>query len=93
MEHRVHQFATGNVKLAHSAHSLYEVFRGKKPANIDPKVTEQLRRQYVGSKVSLLAYETGGFGGIPNGLPKDFLQWSDVGFGYRSTLVVMDQKH
>jgi hypothetical protein len=43
----------------------------------------------VGRGFTLLAYETGGFSGIPDGLPADYPLWQDTGFGFTSHLMVV----
>lgn len=56
---------------------------------ISDELLKQLEKDYVGTKVRFLGYESGGFGGIPNGLPKGYRRSAGTGFGFQSELVVL----
>jgi hypothetical protein len=57
----------------------------------DQPPTAELEKGYVGKTVTVIAYETGSFVGIPRNMPKGVRPWADVGFSFRKRLVVMDQ--
>lgn len=88
-EFSMHPFADGNVKLASDSFALYKIKKGKDTGTLTSDEVRELEKDYVGRKFTLLAYETGAFGGIPKEMPEDFLSWQDTGFGFRSHLLVM----
>jgi hypothetical protein len=89
---RSHQFATKNVKVASDHFELYELRTGKKTGSLSGEQIKQLEKGYVDSIVKLTVFETLGFRGIPNNLPKGVLIWQDVRYSLATTLIVMDQK-
>lgn len=71
--------------------SLLKSRKGTKPAGGDrAEQIRELEQGYVGRTVSVLAYETGGFEGVPEGLPAAFPVWQDHGFSFISKLVVLE---
>ncbi len=87
----VHRSATSRVKLANGSFDLHELRTGKKTGQLDSDQIAELERGYVGSRVLLTVYETGGFDGMPRNLPRDVAVWADREFGFATYLVVMDQ--
>lgn len=87
----VHRFATARVRLANDAFGLHELQTGNKAGQIDSVEITELEQGYVGSRVSLLAYETGAFDGIPNNLPKNVALWAGHRYHLMTYLAVMDQ--
>jgi len=67
----VHQFATDRVKLPSSDFGLHKLVTGKAAKSLTSEQIAQLEKGYVGNSVTLIVYETGGFRGMPNELPKD----------------------
>jgi hypothetical protein len=87
----VHQFATENVKLAIDNFALHKLVTGRAAKSLTSEQVAELEKGYVGKSVTLIVYETGGFRGMPNGLPKGVSVWQDYGFGFSTQLLVMDQ--
>lgn len=71
---------------------LYEWKKGKKPSTLDSSEIAELEKDYVGKAVRLVVYESGGFSGIPDTLPKDVPDWQDKGFGFTTYLIVLKQR-
>jgi len=57
-------------KIANDAFQLYQMRTGQKAKFLNTQIQEQLNVGYVGSTVEVIAYETGGFYGKANNLPK-----------------------
>lgn len=57
-------------KIANDAFQLYEMRTGQKAKFLNTQIKEQLNVGYVGSTVEVIVYETGGFYGKANNLPK-----------------------
>lgn len=86
-----HRFATKNVKIANDDFELYELRNGKRAGSLSGEQVRDLEKSYVGTQLELIVYETGGFRGIPENLPKEVLVWQDYGYGFQTELIVMDQ--
>ena len=71
--------------------ALYAWRTGKKAKSLDSDEIAKLNEGYVGSSVSVYAYETGRFGGVPACLPQGTPLWQDRGFSFRSSLVVVER--
>lgn len=80
------------VKLANDDFGLYELKTGTKAGELDSVEIKKLQKGYVGKQVRLVVYETGGYSGIPSNLPKDVMAWSDRGFGFSTSLVVLAER-
>jgi hypothetical protein len=50
---------------------------------------KEMKKKYVGKQFNVVAYETGGFRGIPNGYFKYQPIRQDVGFGFNNYLIVV----
>lgn len=59
---------------------------GRKVGSLTGEESEKLKKGYVGRQYKLLVYEQGMFEGIPKGVPEP---WQDVGFGFRTHLVIL----
>ena len=68
---------------------LQEKKLGKKGGIVSEAAQQNLEKDYVGSKVKFLAYESGRFRGIPHDLPADFPVWQDTGFEFQSEIVLL----
>ena len=90
MEFSTLQFV--NLPLAENTFQLYEMKHGKKARGLDSTQIRKLEEGYVGKNVRLVVYETGGFSGIPAGLPPDVPSWQDRGFGFSTSLVVVAER-
>jgi len=55
----------------------------------EPTITE-LQVGYVGRPIHFLAWEIGKFDGIPKNLPEGTPLWADANFGFRTSLVLLD---
>ncbi len=80
------------VKLANHTFALYEMKYGTKAMSLDSSQVAELEQGYVGRSVQLLAYEVGGFSGIPRELPKDAPVWADTGFHFSTSLTVLKER-
>lgn len=80
-----------NFKLPSDGFELYERKYGRRPMGLSTDAKRELQRGFVNSTVRLLAYETGSFHGIPNGLPKGYPVWADVGFGFSTYLLLVQE--
>jgi hypothetical protein len=69
---------------------LYKFREGKDAKRLDSEMIKKLEKGLVGKKLKLRAYESGGFHGIPN-LPSGAMDWQDVGFGFSTHLVLLDE--
>jgi hypothetical protein len=76
-EFPINTFELHKEKLAKQAHV------------ISDELLKQLEKDYVGTKVRFLGYESGHFGGIPNELPKNYPAQAGTAFGFQSELVVL----
>ena len=87
----VSHFATENVKVANDGFDLYKLVHDKQIGSLDSDQIRELEKGYLGSKVSLIVYETGGFYGIPENQPETIPLTQDKGFSFDSQLIVLDQ--
>lgn len=78
-----------DIKLANDPFSLYKVITGAEAHSLKGDDIERFKKGYIGSRCRLLVYESGGFSGIPNGLPGDYMLWQDHGFGFETYLFVL----
>jgi hypothetical protein len=78
---------TGN--LANDNFGLYKLTYGKTVKSLTSKQISKLKEKYVGKKLTLIAYETGHF----TGMPKDYFKYRPVraarGFHFEHYLVVI----
>jgi hypothetical protein len=74
-----------------NAFELHQQNFPKKAGIISDELLKQLEKNFVGIQVKFLGYESGRFGGVPNGLPKAYPVWADTGFGFQSELVVLEK--
>ena len=81
-----------SVELANDTFSLYELRNGKKTGKLDSSQIDDLENGYVGKSVRLVVYESGGFSGRPNNLPKDVPLWQDTGFHFSTYLYVVAER-
>lgn len=77
------------VLLPGNVSELQEKKLGKKGEIVSEAARQKLEKDYAGSRVRFLAYESGRFRGIPNDLPADFPVWQDTGFGFQSEIVLL----
>ncbi len=80
-------------KIANDHWSLHELVHKTKAQRLSSEEINVLNKDYVGSKVKLVVYETGRFAGQPNNLPED-IEWgvADTGFHFQTELVVLKQR-
>lgn len=79
------------IQLASQTRALYELKHGVQVDRLSSLQIEELEKGYVGKKVRLSVYETGGFTGIPKQLPEDVPEWADTGFQFSTSLVVLNE--
>jgi hypothetical protein len=90
MEFRYRSFL--GIDVPNNEFQLKELKTGKRAAQITSKEEiEQLEKGYVGSTVKLVAYETGGFDGMPK-MPKDIPVWQDHQFAFSSYLELLAKR-
>lgn len=84
-----------DVQLANDAFSLHAIKMGQTASHLDSIQVKSLEEEYVGRRVKILAYETGGFSGIPFKWPDADVGvlpiWQDSEFQFASRLVVLKQ--
>lgn len=78
-------------QLASQTTELYELKYGTKKESLNAEQIEELERGYLGKKVKLTVYETGGFGGVPNRLPQEVPVPAGVGFHFSTSLIVLEE--
>lgn len=71
------------------AFELHKQTLAKEADTIPADLLMKLEKDYVGTKVRFLGYESGRFDGIPNGLPKDHPVRQGKEFGFKSELIVV----
>jgi hypothetical protein len=81
-----------SASLANDNLDLHEMKTGQKAGSLDGDAIEELERGYVGKRVRVAVYEVGRFTGIPRNLPDDVPVWADVGFWFRSSLIVVAER-
>jgi hypothetical protein len=81
-----------SVKLANHTFSLYEMKHGKKASVLNSEQIAELERGYVGRKVRLVVYESGGFHGIPRNLPKGVRGGAGTAFQFSTSLAVLAER-
>jgi UDP-glucose 6-dehydrogenase len=75
--------------LANDVFSLYELIYKKKADEISEAQLAKMKKQYVGKKVTIMAYETGDFIGMPQNYQKYRLIRQDRGFIFMHNLIVV----
>ncbi len=89
MEFRYRSFL--GVDLPNNEFQLKELKTGKRAGQVTSKEIAQLEKGYVGSTVKLVAYETGGFDGMPK-MPRDIPVWQDHQFAFSSYLELLAKR-
>jgi hypothetical protein len=79
------------VGLPTDTFKLQEWKTGKKTGSLSDREIAKLNEGYVGARVSVHAYETGAFRGVPACLPRETALWQDTGFSFQSSLVVLER--
>lgn len=82
----------GDAKLPREASALYEMKTGNKATQLDSKEISELEKAYVGTQKRLLAFETGGYSGIPRDLPRNIFSWQDHSFAFLTSLIVLEER-
>jgi hypothetical protein len=77
------------VPIASNYFELHKLKTGERAASLDTAQMEQLAEGYVGKRVRLACYESGGFSGMPKNKPPDVPSWQDRGFGFSTSLIVL----
>ncbi|MFM9986738.1 MAG: hypothetical protein ACKVOK_15975 [Flavobacteriales bacterium] len=76
-------------KLPSTTTELYEFILGQKFKSANSTELTNLKRDYVGKEFEIIAYETGGFGGIPDGYFDYKPPVAATGYGFSTHLVVL----
>jgi hypothetical protein len=79
-------------KVASDPFGLYEMKNGKKIGTLNESEIAELEKGYVGKEVHLLVYETGGYSGIPKGLPGNLASWQDHQFCFSTRLLIVAER-
>lgn len=79
-------------ELASTDFELFELKTGKKAEQLTAEQITKLREGYLGTRLSLLAYESGGFSGIPKNWPKDMMPWQGQTFHFGTRLMVVGEQ-
>lgn len=75
--------------LANEDSSLYRLIYKKEPPELSEAQVNKMKKMYVGKKLTLMAYETGHFTGIPKGPSKYIPIRQDVFFCFQHYLMVV----
>lgn len=75
--------------LANEIFSLYRLIYKKEPPELSEAQVNKMKKMYMGKKVTLMAYETGGFIGMPVDYGKYRPLNQDIGFCFRHYLIVV----
>ena len=70
---------------------LYRLKYGREAKELSSKDISDLEKGFIGRHYKLLAYETGGYSGIPKDLPPHYPVWQDHGFAFSSHLMVLGE--
>jgi len=76
-------------QLASENFALYKLVYGKKANSISNMQIDKMKKNYVGKKLTLMAYETGRFTGIPKDYFKYRPEVADKGFHFENYLVIV----
>jgi len=76
-------------ELAKDNFELYKLTYGKTAKSISDKQIDKMKKKYVGSKLTIMAYETGRFTGIPADYFKYRPARADKNFHFENYLVVV----
>lgn len=86
---KFHEEFLSKVKLPSDSFELYEQRTGRKAESLSGEETRELQKGFINSTRKFLAYESGGFRGIPANLPNDYPIWADVRFSFYTYLVLV----
>lgn len=82
-----------SARLAWEEFGLWRMKKGSDAGTLYPKDIDEIEQGYVGRHVRLLAYESGGYSGIPALNPRGegagVPIWQDHGFGFSTSLIVL----
>jgi hypothetical protein len=81
-----------DVQLAADNFDLFLLKYGTEADEIHPDQLNELKEGYVGKSVSLVAYESGEFRGMPSQLPDEVALWQDRSFSYEPKLEILIDK-
>ncbi len=78
-------------KLPSTTTELYEYITGQKFRSANSDELTNLKKEYVGKEFEIIAYETGGFGGIPDKYFDYKPAVASRGYGFSTHLVVLQK--
>ena len=81
-----------SAKLPNGPFALYEMRNGSKAKSLTDSQEAELEKGYVGKTFRLVAYEQGGFDGIPEKLPEDVPVWAGSVFHFSTFLTVLSER-
>ena len=85
-------FASAGFSLPTDAFELYRLKNGRKAKELSSKDISELEKGFIGKEYKLLVYETGGYSGLPNSLPKHYPVWQDHGFAFTTYLMILGEQ-
>jgi hypothetical protein len=68
---------------------LYKYLYGKEIGKISPSGSKKMKKKYVGQEFTIVAYEAGEFGGVPDGYFRYQPVRQDFGFYFRHYIIVV----
>jgi hypothetical protein len=78
-------------ELASGDFELYKIIHGKEARSLSAQQIDKMKKTYVGKKLTLMAYETGRFTGIP----KDYFKYrpvrADRNFHFMNYLIIVSR--
>lgn len=81
----------GAFRIPTNSFELYRLKHGREAKELSSKDISELEKGFIGRQYRLLAYETGGYSGLPKGLPTAYPVWQDHGFAFSSYLMVLGE--
>ena len=82
---------SGAFRIPTNSYELYRLKHGRQATELSSKDISELEKGFIGRQYRLLAYETGGYSGLPKGLPTHYPVWQDHGFAFSSYLMVLGE--
>lgn len=88
-ENLIISFIDETGQLANDGFELFELINKKSSDEISSEVIKELKKNYVGKKMTIMAYESGIFSGMPDGYFKYRPVRADSSFRFKNYLIVI----
>jgi len=84
-------FTSASFSIPSDAFELYRLKNGRKAKELSSNEISELEKGFIGKEYKLLAYETGGYSGLPKDLPTHYPIWQDHGFAFTTYLMILGE--